>query len=78
MRFKPFKLKVKFYRLGIELLDENKRPVEHITYEEENDFYKAIDIYESWYLSKNTAKYLIAVFENNDEILIKSSGYKEK
>ena len=71
-------MKVKFYKLGVELLDENKRPVEHVDYTEENDFYTATDIYESWYLSKNTAKYLIAVYENDDEILIKSSGYKEK
>ena len=71
-------MNVKYYRLGVELLDKNKRPIEHISYEEEIDFYNATDIYKSWYLSKNTAKYLIAVCENGNEILIKSSGYKEK
>ena len=70
-------MNVKFYRLGVELLDKNKRPVEHIEYDEENDLYVATDIYKSWCLSKNTAKYLIAVCENGNEILIKSSGYKE-
>lgn len=70
-------MKVKHYRIGVELLDENKRPIEHIGYEEEKNFEFALMTYENFNIDDRSAKYLFAVTENDEEIELMSSGYSK-
>lgn len=67
---------MKYFRIGLELLDKNKRPIEHLEYEEETDLDIALDLYSGFITSDKTAKY-ISVVENDTEILLNSLGYKE-
>lgn len=69
---------VKYYRVGIELLDENQRPTEHERCSLEFDIEDALNLYHSVYIEKNkSAKYLIAVSFTKEEMLLLSDGYKE-
>lgn len=69
---------IKYYRLGVELLDEQtKTPIEHLEYEEEQNLEIALDIYESWVIQDDTAKYMYKIMQNGEEILMFSEGYKE-
>lgn len=68
---------IKYYRLGVELLDEQtKMPIEHLEYEEEQDLEIALDIYESWVIREDCAKYMYQVTQDG-EVLMFSEGYKE-
>ena len=70
--------KTNYYRLGVELLDEQtKIPIEHLEYEEEHDLETALDIYESWDINESCAKYMYKVMKDGEEILMFSKGYKE-
>ena len=75
---------LKMYRVGLEQLDEYGTPVEHIDLWEEIPYSQkdttalrmAINRYEMLEITKNTAKYLMAVNENGDEMILQSEGYK--
>ena len=68
--------KVKYYKLGIELLDkETKEPIEHIEYEIVDDLVDALDIYENWTTEEDTAKYLFAITTEEEIIVIRTDGY---
>lgn len=66
------------YILGVELLDkQTKIPIEHLEYEEEQNLRDALNIYESWTIDENCAKYMYQVFRNGERILILNEGYQE-
>ena len=65
-----------FYRLGVELLDRHKRPLEHAEYETTDDIDQALDLYDKWTIDETMGKYLILVTENGQEVEIKSDGYE--
>lgn len=66
----------KTFQLGIELLDDNKQPLEHLQYEEETDTLTALETYQMWEIDNNTAKY-IYIITSEEEILLDSQGYKD-
>lgn len=69
---------VSYYQLGVELLNEQtKIPIEHLEYEEEHDLETALDIYESWVIDENCAKYMYKVMKDGEMVLMFSEGYKE-
>lgn len=69
---------INYYRLGVELLDEQtKMPIEHLEYEEEQNLEVALDIYASWVIREDCAKYMYKVLQDGEEVLMFSEGYKE-
>ena len=63
-----------FYRAGVELLDKNKRPIEHVEYEESENLEELQEIYDLWEISSIHAKYLMEV--KHEEHILKCDGYK--
>ena len=68
-------MKTHFYRLGVELLDENKRPLEHLEYDTTHNVDYALDLYDKWDIDDSMGKYLFLVTEDGEELEIKSEGY---
>lgn len=71
-------MKIIEYRIGVELLDKDKKPIEHIEYEVEKDFETALNVYNNFVIDENSAKYLFGFLENEDYVEILSSGYKSQ
>ena len=70
---------VKTYNIGIERLDKDGRPVEHIDYWEEYDLQTALAIYDNIEIEKGkSAKYLIAQNWEDEEVILLSTGYKDE
>ena len=75
---------MKLYRVGLEQLDDYGTPVEHIdlweeipnSQEDTTALRMAINRYELLNITNRTAKYLMAVDENGDEMILQSEGYK--
>lgn len=67
-----------YYRLGVELLDkQTKTPIEHLEYEEEYNLETASNIYESWIIDENCAKYMYKIMNDGEMVLMFSEGYRE-
>lgn len=65
------------YKVGVEFLNENGKPIDHIKYEETDNFNEAIETYNNFNIEENkTAKYIILCTPEN-EITLDSMGYKE-
>lgn len=77
-------MKVAMYRVGLEELDDHKIPVEHIDLWEEipssrqdtTALRMAMNRYELLDITNWTAKYLMAITEDGDEIILQSEGYR--
>lgn len=68
---------VKYYRVGVELLDKEQRPTEHEYCETELYINDALLHYDNLKIETGkNAKYLIAVSNSNEEMILLSKGYK--
>jgi hypothetical protein len=68
--------KTSYFRVGIEKLDEETNlPTEHIDSWEEDDLDVAMERYESIEIDKHSAKYLMAITFDDEEVLLQSYGY---
>ena len=68
--------KTQYFRIGIEKLGGDfNLPIEHIDSWEEEDLEVAMTRYESIEIDSHSAKYLMAITYNEDEILLQSYGY---
>lgn len=66
---------MKKFRVGVEILDESKQPVEHLDYWDFEDFNEACDYYRTIKINKDTAKYLMLRTDEDEEVLIDDGYY---
>ena len=68
--------KIQYYRVGIEKLGGDfNLPTEHIDSWEEEDLEVAMTRYESIEIDSHSAKYLMGITYDEEEILLESYGY---
>lgn len=68
--------KTNYFKVGIEKLDEETNlPTEHIDSWEEDDLDMAMARYESIETDRHSAKYLMAITYDDEEVLLQSYGY---
>lgn len=66
--------KVKYYQIGVEILDRNtKRPIEHRECEKEYRLDEAMKVYNEFKLQNDEQKYLNAVMEDDSFATLKSA-----
>lgn len=68
------------YIVGIELLDDSHRPVEHLSYEEFEEVERelAFAMYNNYQTDKYTAKYILQKKLDNTFIVLDSENYLEE
>ena len=66
---------MKTFRVGVEILDKNKQPLEHLDYEDFDNFENAVDYYLEICINKDTAKYIMLINGDNEEILMDDGYY---